>query len=62
MPPIRLVTANQLQFKASLARHQKFTEFSRPPKRWVLRTSNELNEFVRNGFERLAGALNRIFA
>jgi len=59
--PIRLVTADELRSRPSLSRFRRHTEFSPPPKRWVLRTSNELNEVVRNGFERLSLVLSKIF-
>lgn len=59
--PMRLVTVDELSFPQSKERHRIFTQFSRSPKKWVLRTSNELNEAVKNGFERLAQVLNRIF-
>ncbi len=58
---MRLVTVNELCFPRSKDLHRTFTPFSRSPKKWVLRTSNELNEVVKNGFERLAQVLNRIF-
>ncbi len=58
---MRLVTVNELCFPRSKELHRTFTPFSRSPKKWVLRTSSELNEAVKNGFERLAQVLNRIF-
>jgi len=61
IPPMRLVTAHDLHFPVSKNRHTIFTRFSQQPKKWVLRTSNELNQAVAVGFQNLAHVLGRIF-
>jgi hypothetical protein len=60
VPSMRLVTSDELSVEKAIWRHRKFTALSRGPKRWPLRTSDELNSAVKDGFERLAQALKRI--
>ena len=60
VPSMRLVTLDELSVKKEIWRHRKFTALSRGPKKWPLRTSEELNSAVKDGFERLAQALKGI--